>query len=72
MHFGSFPKDYGIRLNSYSIDDSTNFNLLFYIKDYTILSHKFCNECTLIMCYVCTNVIVKMLEQEEKALEIVT
>lgn len=62
MYFGLFLKDYGIRLNLYLIDDSINFNLLFYIKDYIILSYKFCNECILIMCYVCINVIVKMLE----------
>lgn len=63
MDFGSFPKDQRIRWNSYLIDNSTNFNTLFYIIDYAILSHEFWNMsapwwCVMFvqMCYVCENV----------------
>lgn len=41
MDFGSFPKDQGIRLNSYLIDNSRNFDTLSCIVDYTIVSHQF-------------------------------
>lgn len=41
MDFGSFPKDQGIELNSYLIDNSTDFDTLFCITGYTTFSRQF-------------------------------
>ena len=62
MDFGSLPKDQGIGLNSYLIDNNTNFDTLFYITGYTSSVINFCNVSALWRCavfvqmlYVCEN-----------------